>query len=263
MKTIKNDRILYQGCPLCRSKNCISHENGFSSKHELHEKKLNPIILWLKCRRCGHIFTDGYHSKDASNILFEKKGNEKLNIGHNLEQNRIISARIIETVLPFCKEGIWLDVGFGNASLLFTAQEYGFEPVGVDLRLENVRLLQTLGLEAHGMQLEDVDKKGQCSVLSLMDVLEHVPFPKKLLATVHSLLEENGILLLSMPNADSMVWKILNHANANPYWNEIEHYHNFGKKRLYALLRECNFKPLRYGVSERYRIGMEVIAIKS
>jgi hypothetical protein len=49
----------------------------------------------------------------------------------------------------------------------------------------------------------------------------------------------------------------------NPYWGEIEHYHNFGRRRLYALLEEHGFEPARYGVSFRYRACMEVIARRS
>jgi protein O-GlcNAc transferase len=48
----------------------------------------------------------------------------------------------------------------------------------------------------------------------------------------------------------------------NPYWGEIEHYHNFFRKRLCALLQEHGFKPVEYHISERARVGMEVIAVK-
>jgi hypothetical protein len=43
-------------------------------------------------------------------------------------------------------------------------------------------------------------------------------------------------------------------------WSELEHFHNFSRRRLYALLAEMGFKPLRYGVSLRSVIGMEIIA---
>ena len=61
---------------------------------------------------------------------------------------------------------------------------------------------------------------------------------------------------------DSVLWQALNNAKANPYWGEIEHYHNFGRTRLYALLKECGFEPLLYGISHRYRACMEIIAKK-
>jgi hypothetical protein len=65
-----------------------------------------------------------------------------------------------------------------------------------------------------------------------------------------------------MPNSESVLWTAMNQSNANPYWGEIEHYHNFGRTRLYSLLEEAGFEPVRYGISERYRACMEVIARK-
>jgi hypothetical protein len=61
---------------------------------------------------------------------------------------------------------------------------------------------------------------------------------------------------------ESMVWRAMDASDANPYWGEIEHYHNFSRSRLYALLEEQGFTPLQYAVSERYRGCMEVIATR-
>jgi protein O-GlcNAc transferase len=63
----------------------------------------------------------------------------------------------------------------------------------------------------------------------MADVLEHMPYPKKRLAAAHRLLQPGGALFVSMPNRDSMVWRLLDAAEANPYWAELEHYHNFGR----------------------------------
>ena len=96
----------------------------------------------------------------------------------------------------------------------------------------------------------------------MADVLEHIPFPKVALAAAHRLLQQNGVLFLSMPNMDSMVWRLLHANGVNPYWGEIEHYHNFSRRRLCALLKNHGFQPAEYNVSERYRVCMEVIAVK-
>jgi predicted SAM-dependent methyltransferase len=156
--------------------------------------------------------------------------------------------------------GAWLDVGFGNASLLFSAKEWGFVPVGLDLRRDNVEALQRMGIEAHCRDLAALDGEARFSVISMADVLEHMPFPKEGLTAAHRLLGPSGILLVSMPNYNCAAWRLLDGANANPYWGELEHFHNFSCKRLYALLEETGFAPVAYGISERYRVCMKVIA---
>src|SRR5262245_26758807 len=75
-----------------------------------------------------------------------------------------------------------------------------------------------------------------CSVVSTAHVLEHIPVPKGALAAAHRLLRKNGVLFLSMPNMESMVWRLLHANGVNPYWGEIEHFHNFSRRRLYTLL---------------------------
>ena len=75
-------------------------------------------------------------------------------------------------------------------------------------------------------------------------------------------MEDDGCLIISMPNKENIVWKLMNQNNQNPYLGELEHYHNFSRTRLFSLLEECGFSAVRYGVSERYRVCMEVVAIK-
>jgi protein O-GlcNAc transferase len=50
--------------------------------------------------------------------------------------------------------------------------------------------------------------------------------------------------------------------NTEPYWGEMERYHNFSRTRLYALLQSHGFEPVRHGTSERYWVCMEVVAVK-
>jgi predicted SAM-dependent methyltransferase len=97
----------------------------------------------------------------------------------------------------------------------------------------------------------------------MADVLEHMPFPRPALAHAHEIMNDGGLLFVSMPNSDSFLWRSLDAAERNPYWAEIEHYHNFGRRRLYRLLEQHGFVPRRYGVSYRYVACMEVIAQKA
>ena len=205
------------------------------------------------------MFTDGYFSPEAYELIFSRSNTDQ-QVAADFERQRDISARIIEKVLPYAKDGAWLDVGFGNASLLFTAEEYGFTAVGVDLRARNVSDLQACGFEAHAVPVESLDMPARFSVVSMCDVLEHMAFPKAALTAAHKLLRTGGVLLLSMPNLDATVWKLTDAAQQNPYWGELEHHHNFGRRRLTAVLSELGFEVLRYAVSVRYRIGMELFA---
>lgn len=218
-------------------------------------------MKWMVCDACDHVFTEGYFTDEACQILFAKTHSNQL-LGAEYEKYRQIAARMVDKVLPYASEGAWLDIGIGNGALLFTAQEYGFEPIGTDLRADNLAILASLGIEAHAADITELSLSSPCSVISMADVLEHMPYPKRGLEAANRLMREGGVLLVSMPNKDSMIWRLLSGTGGNPFWGEIEHYHNFGRQRLYALLEELGFAPRAYGVSQRYRACMEVVAEK-
>jgi SAM-dependent methyltransferase len=264
------DRIAYDACPLCASTDVAPLRTGNCARHALYvqataqagqEPELSPMMQWCVCRGCGHVFTDGYFRPEAFARLTQKVNQGQI-VGADFERQRWVATRMIEKVLPYASGGPWLDVGFGNGALLMTAQEYGFEAVGCDLRPAAVEALRATGIQAHLSDIEQLNLPRPCQVISMADVLEHMPYPKTGLAAAHRQLADDGVLLVSMPNCDAPAWRLLDRQNANPYWGEIEHYHNFGRARLYQLLDEMGFAPLRYGVSERYRVCMEVIARK-
>jgi SAM-dependent methyltransferase len=255
-------RIRFEGCPLCGGGNLKRLRTADCSSHPLYHPLVPRIMQWMRCGDCEHVFTDGYFSPEAMATVFART-HEHQKAGFAFEQQRFISARMVEKVARHATLGAWLDVGFGNASLLFTAQEWGFVPVGLDLRRTNVEALQKMGIEAHCRDLAALEGEARFSVITMADVLEHIPFPREGMTAAHRLLAPGGILFVSMPHYDCAAWRLLDAANANPYWSELEHFHNFTRKRLYALLEETGFQPVAYGVSERYRVCMEVIARRS
>lgn len=255
-------RVPYERCPLCDGSAFEAIVTASCREHPLYHPALPPSMTWRRCAACEHVFTDGYFTAEAAALVFGRV-NPHQRVGADAESQRYVSARIVERVARHVESGAWLDVGFGNASLLFTAAEWGYSAVGIDLRRDNVTELQRLGFEAHAVDCCDLDQPGRFSVVSMADVLEHMPFPKEGLAAARRLLRPSGVLMASMPNSESMVWRLLDAGGQNPYWGELEHYHNFSRTRLYALLEESGFRPLAYGISERYRTCMEVVAARA
>jgi SAM-dependent methyltransferase len=117
-----------------------------------------------------------------------------------------------------------------------------------------------MGLGARCEKLGEMPGTEAFDVISMADVLEHVPFPAELLRQAHQRMMPGGVLFLSCPSADSVAWNAL--GAHNPYWWEIEHFHNFSRENLFGVLREAGFDPFHCTVSQRYRLGMEVVATR-
>ena len=259
---LANPRVLYDACPICASADIHYHIEAKVTGHPLYKPQLPPTMKWRTCADCNHVFTEGYFTPEACELVFSgTHANQK--DGNDIENQRKVSARMVERVARYAKGGDWLDIGVGNGSLLFTAAEWGYRVVGTDLRSENVNKLRGMGFEAYCADIHELDAEGRFNVVSMADVLEHVPFPVEALQTVSRLMRPGGAIFVSMPNMDSIVWRALDVTQANPYWGELEHYHNFSRARLVALLEASGFRFAEYNISERYRSCMEVIAVKA
>lgn len=254
-------RVPFGECPLCESRNIHLHATVNCLSHKLYSPIIPAEMKWLRCTDCAHVFTDGHFSEDQNKSLFAKVQPNQIP-GANVEAGRLASARIVEHVSRFAHEGEWLDVGFGDGTLLMAAQEYGYDVSGIDLRAKSVEELLKFGIRAEVADLASFVTAKRFDIVSMADVLEHMPYPGAALGAAWDIMRTNGILFVSCPNMDTGAWRHLTANDANPYWIEIEHFHNFSRKRLSALLLEHGFKPLHYAVSERYRVGMEIIARK-
>jgi len=261
-------RTLYAECPLCGSKDISALTQFDCRSHPLWRQPLPWVIKWSKCSHCQHVFTNGYFEGEAEKLLFSNgRHSQKVAVS---EQERVIWAQLIDRMaaprevfsVPASR---WLDVGFGSGGLLMTAREYGYDVVGVDMREANVNDLRELGYSVTCQRLEEYSAHGSnefYDIISMMDVLEHMPFPRTALDAAFKLLKSDGILVVSCPNMDTEVWRDLDDKNTNPYWVEIEHYHNFTRKNLAFLLEAHGFSPISYHVSQRYRACCEIIAMK-
>lgn len=261
-----NERVKYTACPLCQTADIQVLGNADCTGHPLWREPLNPFIVWMQCGNCAHVFTEGHFTDEALNVIFENT-NEQQIVGLDIEGQRYISARMVERVIDVIglpDDRLWLDVGFGSGSLLMTAKEFGFAVFGIDLRKKNVEDIEMFGIPAHHGTVEsarnEVAFEARPTVISMADVVEHEPFPIDSLRSARALIQDSGILLISMPNTGASLWHYWNANNLNPYWREIEHYHNFTRESLYALLEQTGFKPRHYAISERYRCCMEIVA---
>jgi len=263
---MENERIKYTACPLCQSAAIRAFVKAELTGHRIWHPPLEPHMIWMTCDDCEHVFAEGYFTDEALNVVFEATNEEQI-VGLDLERQRFVSAKMVERVIDvigLADSRLWLDVGFGSGSLLMTAREFGFEAFGVDLRKKNVEDLASFGIPGHHGSIEStrhaVRFGSRPTVISLADVVEHEPFPLDALRSARTLIADTGVLLISMPNASAPLWGHLNTMNGNPYWAEIEHYHNFTRESLYSVLQRTGFTPIRYSVSERYRCCMEVLA---
>jgi 2-polyprenyl-3-methyl-5-hydroxy-6-metoxy-1,4-benzoquinol methylase len=216
------------------------------------------------------VYTDSYYSAAGLEELFKEAHDHQIATVDKTEHQRNLWAEVVGRVVIFLPEPerlfngqtVWIDIGCGAGGLVCTASEFGFSAIGVDLRVSAVEQLRALGQTAFVGDIESVPTDEPVDVISMMDVLEHIAFPHSALAHAFARLKPGGILLISCPNSDCATWRVMDQARNNPYWNELEHHHNFSRHLLAQLLQASGFEPFAYNISSRYKASMELMARK-
>jgi len=258
--------IRFEACPLCNSTDTVLLRSDSCENYPIWQPGLPLKLDWMHCQQCQHIYSRNYFTAQGLALLFSKAHPMQVT-GLNLDQERARWAPTVERVQGHLQQQgwmgdsmVWLDVGCGAGGLVITAAEYGFSAIGLDSRVQAVERIEALGYSAVVGDLMELHVTDPVMVVSLADVLEHVPFPREALKRVHSALMPGGLVMISCPNLDSGSWRKANAEGVNPYWSELEHHHNFSRASLMRLLAEEGFIPVDYSISTRYKSCMEVIA---
>jgi SAM-dependent methyltransferase len=135
-----------------------------------------------------------------------------------------------------------LDVGCGSGAFARLMSKRGYQAVGVEpfslgrpVEEENLRLVRA--------PLAEVARTlGRFDVITMWHVLEHVDDPKALLGEVGELLEEGGVLVVSVPNFESWQSEVFKGG-----WFHLDpprHVTHFTRATLLPLLEETGFVVL-------------------
>lgn len=121
-----------------------------------------------------------------------------------------LKARLVEPFglreLISLPKGRLMDVGCGNGYMLSLATKLGWQAMGLEIDPSAARAARTQGLdvlEGTYERLAEYRQAFDCIVCS--HVLEHVHNPKDMLIKLKDALKPDGLLLLSLPNATSML----------------------------------------------------------
>jgi 2-polyprenyl-3-methyl-5-hydroxy-6-metoxy-1,4-benzoquinol methylase len=144
-------------------------------------------------------------------------------------------------IKTFVPQGRLLDVGCNLGLFLKVAQSEGFEVTGVELNRECAEYGRTqFSITIHSSYLEELHfPDDSFDVITLFDVLEHVPDIHGLLCEVRRILRNNGLLVLQTPNLGSLMADLTKSG-----WNWLtppDHLYHFTPQTILRLLHDTGF----------------------
>jgi len=157
--------------------------------------------------------------------------------------NRILTFRKVARALGPARGRSLLDVGAYCGYFLEVAREAGWRAEGLELSRWAAARAREAGFEVHGVPLRELARGGaRYDVVTMWDVLEHLPDPREEVEAARQLLRPGGELHLSTIDTGSLVARLL---GARWPWLMDMHLVYFDRATVTALLEESGFRVRR------------------
>jgi 2-polyprenyl-3-methyl-5-hydroxy-6-metoxy-1,4-benzoquinol methylase len=165
-------------------------------------------LMLYECLDCGHRYFEKMPKNLAEvyqgqSYLEESKSGYLSNLDYRLRRFASERLAILNADKPFSAGQSLLDVGCGTGWFLRAAKERGYEVSGFEFSAALARFTsETVGCQVYDSELAAI--RARFDVVTLFDVIEHVPRPVETLRAVRALLQPGGIVLVFCPNFDSL-----------------------------------------------------------
>jgi len=221
---IRADLLQARHCPICQTppSQGLFIKDGF--RH-------------VKCQICGLIYVSLILREDILDQYWrdEEAWSAVLDSRPQMEIDRLKYQYGLDLVAWRLPGRRLLDIGGGVGGFARLAGESGWQVTTMELNHRNSTRLKAQGLKVIVKHLEMADlPSGSFDLISLWEVLEHMVDPGLTLMEAKRLLKPGGILLILVPNVESMVTRLL-HEKSNTFGGH-SHLNHFSSRTLEAIL---------------------------
>ena len=197
-------------CPICCENNWKKKKSIDSNIKHVPPGLTRPNSIncnICECASCGLEFNkDFLHNKNYRALYTDQMIYSQNSHSHPYTIEPLYSFDIIHALNRFSKEkGNLLEIGFQNINVLEQFKASGWKVEGVDLDSSAVKRAQNKGYTTYQSDIEDkiFDQKRYDAIVAI-GVFEHIENPLRFLLRINELLNSNGLLLLQLPNPQSL-----------------------------------------------------------
>lgn len=219
---------------------------------------LEPPYTVVECTECRHIYTFPRPSQSAVDNRYHSLGrwikveNPELETGADSRYRFFLS--LLERVIP--PPATLLDIGCSVGRFLAMARADGYECYGVEPGTDGEHAAQVLGADRIHRRLYREPVEPQCDVVTMFEVMEHIPDPRMTLKAILMQVRDGGWFLGSVPNQAFSRLKVwprrrfgVQRALVPLTLDSGNHLHYFSASGLQELLRRAGFQAVMSGAA--------------
>lgn len=152
-----------------------------------------------QCRHCGYVFYNPRPTWDEI-VGFYSRIDKYDSWLEELEERDLLWKRRLRLVKRHKASGSLLDVGTGIAQFLSIAKD-NFEVKGTEISQSAIIIAkEKYHIDVNHGEIERIEFNSKFDVITLFHVLEHVPNPLLTIKRCKELLNNEGILIVAVPN---------------------------------------------------------------
>lgn len=193
-----------QVCSICNS--YVQHQVGW----------INGYMCWY-CRGCNTYYIEqslADHSLFSlyNNFYSGQRARKIFHVIASISQLFLLNRfKIIQKNVHLNSSPLrFLDIGCGAGHCVYAAQKLNLEAYGIDIDKTCIDQANALGLKNifHADLLHAHFRHEFFHVIQLFHVLEHIQHHKKILIKAREILTNNGVLIIDVPNQNSLIAKL-------------------------------------------------------
>ena len=235
----------------------VQNMNIITCKHE--EVILLRTIRFInivRCNRCQLILTQGSLVQENSSSIYLGSFEHRRKYDKYIKPSRLLSYRNgLDKLESYRKLNRIIDIGCSYGYFLAEAKRRGWEAFGVEIsKYEAGVTAKEVGIPVWEGNLEYAKfPTGYFDVVTMWDVIEHIPNPVQLLLECNRILRKNGVILIRTPNAEALSMKCKWYAKP-VLWSYLqlaypsvpkEHLYHFTPSTIDAFMRNTGFETLQ------------------
>jgi 2-polyprenyl-3-methyl-5-hydroxy-6-metoxy-1,4-benzoquinol methylase len=256
----------YRSCPNCGRDDFTVIFDSNMGENDLQKGIKTVYMLWgevhgrhVKCKNCHLIYVNPIEKTSKINGDYSKMGNTDAPI---IREPRLSATESQVGLIKRYGNGTHLlDIGCGEGFFLLNASKAGYTTKGVELSQDAAAYARKeFSLDVEGKSFEEMQlPENYFDVVTMWQVLEHLPYPLATIKEVHRILKPGGLLATSTPDIESIPAKIFR----RKWWNLRRlHINQFTAKTLTDMLNHAGFKNVfSTGYKEYISLSMLIIPL--